>query len=372
MATQQIEFEAPSGMTLTAKLYASGSDTVAYTASAVTEQTNRKGVYRATFASVASGFYQLVALSGTTAVAVWWGYAQDSASTFQFGGSVNNATTYAAGQVADGVWDEPYNQHTTAGTFGKLMDILRKASTLIEGTVAASPPPTTTTFSSDITSYPNSAFASSVLLFISGAASEQNSPVVSYTQSGGAFVLEEALTTAPSAGDQFVVFAGEHVHPIADIVSAITASGGLSVAQAAQLAGVYSKVHGVPVILSSTATNVFGGNPLTIYHGSEHSSSTPLGPVTFNVSNSYDVTGWTGTLKVFNKYGSATDAAISVAGSWADTGLTTQRIEFTLQETDTDNLDVSLEYAYQVELVCGTGHPYASPKGSVIFGSIHS
>jgi hypothetical protein len=75
---------------------------------------------------------------------------------------------------------------------------------------------------------------------------------------------------------------------------------------------------------------------------------------------------------VFEKYGSASSPAISVSGSWADTGLSTQRLEFTLQESDTDNLDTGEEYSYQVELVCGAGHPYASPKGSVIFGSIHS
>lgn len=366
MASNYVEFQAPTGLTLTAKLFAEASDTVAYTASSVLEQTNRKGIYKAGFTSQPTGDYQIIAFDGTSPVAIWW--VSITAST----------GTYTAGEraytpnISDAVWDEAYNQHTTAGTFGKLMDTLRKANLLIEGTVAVSPSPTTTTFGSDITSYPNSAFAHAVLVFTSGAASEQNSPITSYTASGGVFVLEEALTNAPSSGDTFVLYAGQHVHSMTEIAAAVSSSGGLSSAQAAQLSGVYSRVHGIPVVLSSTATNVFGGNPLTIYRGSEHSSYTPLGPVTFNVSNSYSVSGWTGTLKIFEKYGSATDAVISVAGSWADTGLTTQRIEFTLQETDTDNLNTSLEYSYQVELVCGTGHPYASPEGSVIFGSIHS
>lgn len=274
--------------------------------------------------------------------------------------------------IADAVWNEAYNQHATAGTFGKLMDTLRKANLLIEGTVAVSPSPTTTTFGSNVTSYPNSAFAHAVLVFTSGAAAEQNSPIVSYTASGGVFVLEEVLTNAPSSGDSFVIYAGQHVHSMAEIAAAVSSAGGLSTSQAAQLSGVYSRVYGLPVVLSSTAVNIFSGNPLTIYRGSEHSSSTPLGPVTFSVSNSYDVSGWTGTLKVFEKYSTAASAVISVAGSWADTGLATQRIEFTLQETDTDNLAANEEYSYQVELVCGTGHPYASPSGSVILGSFHS
>lgn len=145
-----------------------------------------------------------------------------------------------------------------------------------------------------------------------------------------------------------------------------------SSSNSAQLAGIFNKVNGAPIVLSSTATNVFSGNPITIYRGSEHSSTTPLGPLTFNVSNSYNVAGWTGTLKIFQKYGSATSATISVAGDWADTGLSTQRLEFTLQETDTDNLDLETEYEYQVELLCTAGHPYASPKGGVVIGSVHS
>lgn len=366
MASNYVEFQAPTGLTLTASLFAEASDTVAYTANSVLEQTNRKGIYKAGFTSQPTGEYQIIAFDGTNPVAVWWVSITSSSGTYTAGERLYTTN------VADAVWDEAYSGHTTAGTFGKLMDTLRKANLLIEGTVAVSPSPTTTTFGSNVTSYPNSAFAHAVLVFTSGAAAEQNSPITSYTASGGVFVLEEALTNAPSSGDTFVIYAGQHVHSMAEIAAAVSSSGGLSSAQAAQLAGVYSRVHGIPVVLSSTATNVFGGNPLTIYRGSEHSSYTPLGPVTFNVSNSYSVSGWTGTLKIFEKYGSATDAVISVAGSWADTGLTTQRIEFTLQETDTDNLNTSLEYSYQVELVCGTGHPYASPEGSVIFGSIHS
>ncbi len=45
--------------------------------------------------------------------------------------------------IADAVWDEAYSGHTTAGTFGKLMDTLRKSNTVIEGTIQASPTPTT-------------------------------------------------------------------------------------------------------------------------------------------------------------------------------------------------------------------------------------
>jgi hypothetical protein len=99
MATQQIEFVAAGGLTLTAALYAAGTDTAAYTASAVVEQVNRTGVYRATFSSVAAGTYQVIAKSGVMTVASWWGFAQDVAQTFTFGELAGSITTNASQEI---------------------------------------------------------------------------------------------------------------------------------------------------------------------------------------------------------------------------------------------------------------------------------
>jgi hypothetical protein len=64
MATQQIEFEAPFGATInSATLHLAGSDAIAYTASALTLQTNRNNIWRATFAGIAANKYQLIAKS---------------------------------------------------------------------------------------------------------------------------------------------------------------------------------------------------------------------------------------------------------------------------------------------------------------------
>jgi hypothetical protein len=82
MATQTIEFRAASGLTLTAELFAIGSDTIVATVSP-TEQTNRAGTYRAIFTSVAAGEYQLVAFSGTTPVASWLVTLTLDTATFQ-------------------------------------------------------------------------------------------------------------------------------------------------------------------------------------------------------------------------------------------------------------------------------------------------
>jgi hypothetical protein len=158
MATQQIEFEAPSGMTLTCTLHVAGSDTIAKTASAVVEQTNRKGVYRATFSSVSANTYQLIARSGSTGVAAWWGYAQDIAATFSFGTNVTKTDGYVnsfiseqiasdiendsnnwdiasavlGARSATSVWESVTSSHTTNNTFGQR--VLR--STTSHSTVA--------------------------------------------------------------------------------------------------------------------------------------------------------------------------------------------------------------------------------------------
>jgi hypothetical protein len=82
MATQTIEFRAAAGLTLTAELFAIGSDTIVATVSP-TEQTNRAGTYRAIFTDVAAGEYQLVAFSGTTPVASWLVTLTLATATFQ-------------------------------------------------------------------------------------------------------------------------------------------------------------------------------------------------------------------------------------------------------------------------------------------------
>jgi hypothetical protein len=145
-------------------------------------------------------------------------------------GTNNDKTGYSllvtpptAATIADAVWDEAYASHTTAGTFGKLMDLLRKANTVVEGTVTSATSPTTTAFSSDV-NYPTGAFKHAVLLWTSGSLNEQNSPILTYTNTNGAITVEEAFTAAPQVGDTFIIIPTTHVHAIAAIVSAIEAT----------------------------------------------------------------------------------------------------------------------------------------------------
>jgi hypothetical protein len=139
MATQTVEFLAVYGQTLAAKLYAVGSDTLVQTASAVTEQTNRVGMYRATFTDAAAGEYELhVATSGGIPVARWYVTLTLTTATFQSYdtavrsvtaavtvGTNNDKTGYSltatpptAAAIADAVWDEIMSTHTINGSYG--------------------------------------------------------------------------------------------------------------------------------------------------------------------------------------------------------------------------------------------------------------
>ena len=192
--------------------------------------TNMPGVYRLDIPNAAldSEVETIVMLRGAANMApvllrVMGGKSQANAVTVadKTGYSLSSAGVNA---VADQVWDEAYSTHTTAGTFGKLQDTLRKANTVLEGTVLASPTPTTTVFRLSGIDYPTGALTGSVLWMASGASQEQNSPILSTTNNGDGTVtvtLENALVTAPSAGDTVLIDPTSHVHSVAEIQSGL-------------------------------------------------------------------------------------------------------------------------------------------------------
>jgi hypothetical protein len=227
MATQTIEFRSPPSQTVTLRLFVQGNDTQVASASA-TEATNRKGTYTAAFSSVAAGEYQLIATIGTSPiipVASGFVTLTLTTATFYAYAKVELITTPpTAAAIADAVWDEAYSGHTTAGTFGKLMDILRKSNNVIEGTILSSPTPTTTVFKISGANYPTGALEHSVLWMSTGTSAEQNSPILTTVNNGDGtltITLEEALTTAPVAGDTVLIDPTSHVHAIADIAAGI-------------------------------------------------------------------------------------------------------------------------------------------------------
>lgn len=142
--------------------------------------------------------------------------------TVQVYTAINPVTAVpTAAAIADAVLEESILDHrNVAHSLAKYIYQIKQATLTIDGVVSNAITPTTLTFSSNV-SATTSAYAHAVLLFVSGPLTGENSPIISYNNTNGVFVLEEALTAAPSDGDEFVVIAGSHVHAIADIAAAI-------------------------------------------------------------------------------------------------------------------------------------------------------
>jgi len=111
MATQTVEFGAPAGQTVTARLFAAGSDTVVATAAA-TARTNATGVYTAAFTNLTPGLYRLI---GTNAVGTllcqWWTLTESATATYP-------AYEVPPSVVVDGVWNALLSSYTVNGSFG--------------------------------------------------------------------------------------------------------------------------------------------------------------------------------------------------------------------------------------------------------------
>lgn len=134
-----------------------------------------------------------------------------------------------AGSIANDVWNAVSASYTTAGTFGKVMDILRKSNFVIEGTTTAGS--TTTSVNTGLTGYVTNAFAQQTILFISGTLAGTSGLIKTSTSGGGTFTLDEALPGTPASGVDFVVL-GTHVHTKQDIADTTwtTDISGISIA----------------------------------------------------------------------------------------------------------------------------------------------
>lgn len=155
------------------------------------------------------------------------------------------ASNYTAppttGSIADAVLTESILDHrNVAHSLAKYIYQIRQANLTIDGTVSNAITPTTLTFASNVAAT-TSAYAHAVLLFTTGPLAGENSPIISYNSTNGVFLLEEALTAAPSDGDEFVVIAGSHVHSVADIQAGLATSAAVA-AEAVKTANILDGV----------------------------------------------------------------------------------------------------------------------------------
>jgi hypothetical protein len=176
MATQTVEFRAASGLTVTAKLFAAGSDTEVASVSA-TEATNRKGTYTAAYTDVAEGEYILIGIADSLPVCSWWVNLRLATATFQ-------------------VYDYP--------NF-KLDEALKTAVTGVAG--AASTTTSVVTSSLSPAAAVSDQFKGLILKFTSDTTTAnlrgQGCEITGSTALG--VLTVSSLTTAPVSGDRFII-----------------------------------------------------------------------------------------------------------------------------------------------------------------------
>ncbi len=221
--------------------------------------------------------------------------------------------TDAVTEIAGAVWDVDYTLHTTAQTFGKLLDILRKSNTATEGTVSASGSPanTTTYFRTSLTSYVDNFFNGQTILFTDGALAGQTAIVSSFTQSNGVIQLADSLTSTPATGVAFVVL-GDHVWTREQIADGIF-NRSLTAAGAANYINITSIVSSVFQAVNTLAVDdqvtFVGTAPLNFVVGTVYwVISTSLSSTTFTLSttqgglgNATSSTGAFTAVKVTNR-----------------------------------------------------------------------
>jgi len=118
VATQTVEFRSPPSQTITAKLFAVGSDTQVASVSA-TEATNRKGTYSAAYTDVPAGEYELIALVGAVPVARWFVTLTLTTATFQARDKVGAVELDSASRLE--IWNTLTTETFTADSFGELL-----------------------------------------------------------------------------------------------------------------------------------------------------------------------------------------------------------------------------------------------------------
>lgn len=128
--------------------------------------------------------------------------------------------------LVDLFYEEPYADHQTAGTYGKLFDIIRKSNLSIDGTVTANP--TTTSFDTDVDD-PTGTHDNQTILFVSGTLSGYSAVIDTFTDGvDNTITLEDALPSAPSVNDEFVILPYV-VHTVDEIQAGLETSANQTV-----------------------------------------------------------------------------------------------------------------------------------------------
>jgi hypothetical protein len=139
-------------------------------------------------------------------------------------------TPATAGQIADEVWDEALSGHNVAGSTGKALRQLKQGTITIDSAINDTSA-TALSFVTDLTEATSSYYSNKIMVFISGHLSGQARIITSYNGTTKAITLEEALTSAPADGDEFLILA-THENSIGEIQAGLATSAEVAVVDA--------------------------------------------------------------------------------------------------------------------------------------------
>jgi hypothetical protein len=146
----------------------------------------------------------------------------DPASQSVTVGTNNDKTGYALSSAANDAIGAAFLAYTltkgTAGTIERAFWQSLKATQLADGEVSGTP--TASAFDTNLTAV-TGAYDHLLLLFTSGSLAGEARPIATYNATNGRITLQEALTSAPSSADEFIVVP-DHTDPISEIYAYFT------------------------------------------------------------------------------------------------------------------------------------------------------
>jgi hypothetical protein len=204
MTTQTAVLAAPTGLTLTGKLFTlAAPDTTAFTADSVTERTNAKGQYVATFdeTSAIIGDHTLILFSGTRPVAI--GYRTFAGVNLEVATETAVAAVLDSASV-DAIWNEVLTgaTHNIASSAGRRLRQLADTVVLVDGVCdAASNAGTDSTGTITLEVGTTTACIGQAI-----RCENQVRFIASYDAGTRVAQLDRPWCVVPDAGDEYVVF----------------------------------------------------------------------------------------------------------------------------------------------------------------------
>jgi len=136
-------------------------------------------------------------------------------------GTNTDKTDYALSSAANDAIGAAFLAYTltkgSPGTIERAFWQALKATQLADGEVSGTP--TASAFDTNLTAV-TGAYNHLLLLFTSGSLAGEARPIDTYNSTNGRITLQEALTSAPSSSDEFIVVP-DHSHPVSEIVEGV-------------------------------------------------------------------------------------------------------------------------------------------------------